>query len=70
MLFYVIYNQRQQIKVLKSKLEVLQTQSDSLDNQNTIIQHENDEMENAIDAVIEHDSNNAEIIDEANHNFE
>jgi hypothetical protein len=70
MLFYILFTQKEQIKELKTEIKTIQMQSDSLDNQNTIIQHENDEMENAIDAVIEHDSTNAEIIDEANHNFE
>ncbi len=70
MLFYILFTQKEQIKDLKSRIKTLQTQTDSLDNQNTIIQHENDEMENAIDALIENDSTNAEVINEANHNFE
>ena len=70
MLFYILFTQKEQIKDLKSRIKALQTQTDSLDNQNTIIQHENDEMENAIDALIENDSTNAEVINEANHNFE
>ncbi len=70
MLFYILFTQKEQIKDLKSRIKTLQTQTDSLDNQNTIIQHENDEMENAIDALIENDSINAELINEANHNFE
>lgn len=70
MLFYILFTQKEQIKELKAEIKTLQTQTDSLDNQNTIIQHENDEMENAIDALIENDSTNAEVINEANHNFE
>jgi hypothetical protein len=70
MLFYIIYNQKEQIRLLKSKTTELQHTVDSLDNKNIIIQHENDEMLNSIDALIENDSSNAEIINEANHNFE
>jgi chaperonin cofactor prefoldin len=70
MLFYILFTQKEQIKDLEARIKTLQTQADSLDNQNTIIQHENDEMENAIDALIENDSANAEVINEANHNFE
>jgi TolA-binding protein len=70
MLFYILFTQKQQIRELNSKLKALQHIVDSVDSQNTIIQHETDEMINAIDAVIEHDSTNAEIINEANHNFE
>jgi chaperonin cofactor prefoldin len=70
MLFYILFTQKEQIKDLEARIKTLQTQTDSLDNQNTIIQHENDEMENAIDALIENDSTNAEVINEANHNFE
>ena len=70
MLFYILFTQKEQIKDLEARIKTLQTQTDSLDNQNTIIQHENDEMENAIDALIENDSTNAELINEANHNFE
>ena len=70
MLFWILFNQKEQIKSLKEQVKTLQTETDSVNNQNVIIQHENDEMENAMDAVIEHDSTNAEIIDEANHNFE
>ena len=70
MLFWILFNQREQIKSLKEQVKTLQTQTDSMNVENTIIQHENDEMENAMEAVIEHDSANAEIIEEANHNFE
>ena len=70
MLFYIIYNQKEQIRELKSKTTELQHTVDSVDNQNVIIEHENDQMINAIDAVIENDSTNLEIINEANHNFE
>ena len=70
MLFWVLFNQKEQIKSLKEQVKTLQNQTDSVNNENVIIQHEKDEMENAMDAVIEHDSANAEIIEEANHNFE
>jgi len=70
LLFWILFNQREQIKSLKEQVKTLQTQTDSVNNENVIIQHENDVMENAMDAVIEHDSTNAEIIEEANHNFE
>lgn len=70
MLFYILHNQREQIKDLKAQIQTLQTQTDSLGHENVIIQHEIDEMDHAMDAVIEHDSANVEIINEANHNFE
>lgn len=70
MLFYILFNQKEQIRELKSKVKELQHTVDSVDNQNVIIEHENDQMINAIDAVIEHDSANAEIINEANENYE
>lgn len=70
MLFYIMFNQKDQIKNLKAETKSQKQIIDSLTNDNTIIQHENDVYEIAIDKIADEDSATAEFINEAIHNTE
>jgi hypothetical protein len=70
MLFYILFTQKEQIKNLKAENKSQKQIIDSLTNDNTIIQHENDVYEIAIDKIADEDSATAEFINEAIHNTE
>ncbi len=70
LLFYILYNQKENIKVLKSNISTMQSKLDSVYLQNELLQHENDQINHAIDEFIKKDSSNQEIVNKAMESYE